>query len=418
MRPMTTAQSARAGATASAAATAPPKLTPGLVFGLLRDAALAFGEDKAPRLAAAVAYYSIFAIAPMLFFALSVASGLLANANVQERLFEFLAQNLNQSAVEFVKGIIPSGERLQQSSLWASVIGFGTLFMGATGLFVQIQDALNTLWGAEPGPQNGVVTMLKTRLIAFLMVLGFGIVIIGFLVGNTYLSAFAEQIGAAIGMGAFFVRVATLLVSVGVLSLVFAAIYKFLPNVRLQWREVWVGSAITATFFALGQVALALYLGRAAPGSAFGAAGSLVIMLLAVYYSAMIFFYGAEVTWVYSQKYGSGAGGAVSVTKKEALAAKGAGLDPTPSGQEMEGLRQAVEQGRPVPGDWGHAVKRQQRRQLFEGRRLPWPTRLPSREEGRTLPTVRGAVWNVITALFALPAVLVLRLLGISGQRR
>ncbi|WP_102125277.1 YihY/virulence factor BrkB family protein [Deinococcus planocerae] len=381
------------------------------LFPLIREAALAFGQDKAPRLAAAVAYYSIFAIAPMLFFALAVASGLLANVNVQERLFEFLGQNLNESAVEFVQGILPQGSQLRQSSLWASVLGFGTLFMGATGLFVQVQDALNTLWGAEPGPLGGVWNVVKARLKAFALILGFGVVIIAFLIGNTYLSAVAQDLGDTIGAGAFFVRLMTLVVGLGVLTLVFAAVFKVLPNVRLQWREVWVGSVVTAALFTLGQLAISWYLGRFAPGSAFGVAGSLVVLLLWIYYSAMIFFFGAEVTWVYSQKYGSGAGGAVSVTKKEELIAKGAALDPTPSEQEREGLERAAEQGKPIAGRWG--------RMLTERPHLPRVLpQVPTRAQGRVVPTVRASLWNALTALLAVPAVVLLRVLGLTGGRR
>jgi len=382
------------------------------LFTLIREAALAFGQDKAPRLAAAVAYYSIFAIAPMLFFALAVASGLLANVNVQERLFEFLAENLNESAVEFVQGILPRESQLQRSSLWASLLGFGTLFMGATGLFVQVQDALNTLWGAEPGPLGGVWNVVKARLKAFALILGFGVIIIAFLVGNTYLSAIAGSLGDRIGLGAFFVRLVTLGVGVGVLTLVFAAVYKVLPNVRLQWREVWVGSAVTSVLFGLGQLAISWYLGRFAPGSAFGLAGSLVVLLVWIYYSALIFFFGAEVTWVYSQKYGSGAGGAVSVTKKEELVAKGADLDPTPSEQELEGLKRAAEQGKPVAGRWLHRMRE---RRAALPRVLP---QVPTQAQGRVLPTVRGALWNALTALLAVPAVILLRVLGLTGGRK
>lgn len=385
------------------------------LFTLIREAALAFGQDKAPRLAAAVAYYSIFAIAPLLFFALAVASGLLANVDVQDRLFTFLAQNINESAVEFVKGILPSGTQLQQRSLIASAIGFVTLFMGATGLFVQVQDALNTLWGAEPGPLGGILNVVKARLKAFLLILGFGVVIIAFLVGNTYLSAIAQELGNAIGMGAFFVRLVTLAVSVGVLTLVFAGVFKVLPNVKLQWREVWVGSAVTALLFALGQLALSWYLARFAPGSAFGAAGALVILLVWIYYSGMIFFFGAEITWVYSQKYGSGAGGAVSVTKKEELVGKGADLDPTPSQQELEGLRRAAEQGKPIPGRWARLVKGVQERRADLPRVLP---EVPTRAEGRVLPSVGGALWNAVAAVLAVPAVIVLRVLGLTGGKK
>ncbi|GGM11653.1 YihY/virulence factor BrkB family protein [Deinococcus aerophilus] len=386
------------------------KLKPADLLSLLRESALAFSQDKAPRLAAAIAYYAIFAIAPLLFFVLAVASGLLANANVQERLFEFLAQNLNQSAVEFVKGIVPDGSRLQQSTLLASIVGFVTLFMGSTGLFVQLQDALNTLWGAEPAPGNGVLNVIRSRLISFGLVLLIGVIIIAFLIGNTYLSAIAEHLGEAIGLGTLFVRIATFAVSAGILTVVFAALYKTLPNVRLQWREVWIGSAITSVLFAIGQIGIGLYLGRAAPGSAFGAAGSLVVLLLWIYFSSMIFFFGAEVTWVYSQKFGSGAGGAASVDKKAALASKGAHIDPTPTEQEREAQRH-TEPNRPaLPGRLG---------QMLDTARLPRVIpEVPTRAQGRLLPSVRSTLWNALTAVLAVPAVIVLRLLGLTGGKR
>lgn len=387
------------------------RFKPADLFNLLREAALAFSQDKAPRLAAALAYYAIFAIAPLLFFVLAVASGLLADANVQERLFEFLADNLNQSAVEFVKGIVPDGSKLQQSTLWASILGFVTLFMGSTGLFVQLQDALNTLWGAEPATGNGVLNVIKSRLLSFALVLGIGVIIIAFLIGNTYLSAIAGQLGERIGLGSLFVRVVTLVISAGILTLVFAALYKTLPNVKLQWKEVWIGSAITSVLFALGQLAIGIYLGRAAPGSAFGAAGSLVVLLLWIYFSSMIFFFGAEVTWVYSQKYGSGAGGAASVDKKEALVKMGVKIDTTPTAQEREASRKAQAKGSPLPGRLGELLETASAR---IPRVLP---HAPSQAEGRLLPSVRGTVWNAIRAVLAVPAVVVLRLLGWTGGK-
>ncbi|CAM3548760.1 YihY/virulence factor BrkB family protein [Deinococcus frigens] len=384
------------------------RFTPADLFTLLRESALAFSQDKAPRLAAAIAYYAIFAIAPLLFFVLAVASGLLANANVQERLFEFLAQNLNQSAVEFVKGIVPKDNRLQQSTLLASTAGFVILFMGATGLFVQLQDALNTLWGAKPATGNGILNVIKSRLVSFALVLGIGVIIIAFLIGNTYLSAIAERLGETIGLGTLFVRLATFAVSAGILTVVFAALFKTLPNVKLQWREVWIGSAITSVLFTIGQLIIGFYLGRAAPGSAFGAAGSLVVLLLWIYFSSMVFFFGAEVTWVYSQKFGSGAGGAGSVEKKAALAEKGAHIDTAPTAQELEALN-SDKKGSPLPGRLG---------QMLDTARLPRVLpRVPSRAEGRLLPSVRGTLWNAVRAVLAVPVVMVLRLLGWTGGK-
>lgn len=388
------------------------------LFTLIREAALAFGQDKAPRLAAAIAYYAMFSLAPLLLFAVAVAGFFLTNDAVIDNLFGasgLVAQNLGEQAADFLRSLVSNQKGLQRGSLVATLVSFVVLLLGATGLFVQLQDALSSMWGADPPPPQGFVKMVQTRVISFLMILGIGVVLLAFLGLNTYLSAIAQRLGDVIGAGVFFVRVGTLLLSVLLLTLVFAAIYKFLPAVKLQWREVWVGSAVTATLFALGQLIIGLYFGRAVPGSAFGAAGALVALLVWIYYSGMIFFFGAEVTWVYSQKYGTRAGGAVNTGKKEALAAKGVEIDTTPSDQEAEAQANAS------PQDARTDVR---------GRvRLPGRRRAPARHGANgtfrvktstpqdVVPGVGGVLWNAVTAVMAVPAVLVLRLLGWKGTR-
>nr|WP_255579574.1 YihY/virulence factor BrkB family protein [Deinococcus sp. RIT780] len=374
----------------------------------MRDAFLAFGQDKAPRLAAAIAYYAMFSLAPLLLLAVLVAGQFLSSGTVLDDLFGpagIVAQNLGLEAADFLRGLIDT-DALQKGSVIASIAAFVTLFMGATGLFVQLQDALNSMWGADPGPPQGIVNVLWTRVKSFLMILGIGLLLIAFLGVNTYLSAIAQRLGDTIGAGAFFVRAGTALLSVLFLAPVFAGIYKVLPDVKLEWREVWVGGFFTSTLFTLGQLGIGLYLGQAAPGSAFGAAATLIVLLLWIYYSAMIFFFGAEVTWVYSQKFGTHAGGAANTAKKQALAAQGAEIDPTESTQERDAKRQA---DGPVRDSRGRVLG------VPVPRVLP---RVPRREEGRVLPTVRAAVWNAVTAVLAVPAVIVLRVLGITGGRR
>lgn len=383
-------------------------LKPADIFTLLRDAFLAFGQDKAPRLAAAIAYYAMFSLAPLLLLAVLVAGQFLSSGTVLDDLFGpagIVAQNLGLEAADFLRGLIDT-DALQKGSVIASIAAFVTLFMGATGLFVQLQDALNSMWGADPGPPQGIVNVLWTRVKSFLMILGIGLLLIAFLGVNTYLSAIAQRLGDTIGAGAFFVRAGTALLSVLFLAPVFAGIYKVLPDVKLEWREVWVGGFFTSTLFTLGQLGIGLYLGQAAPGSAFGAAATLIVLLLWIYYSAMIFFFGAEVTWVYSQRFGTHAGGAANTAKKQALAAQGAEIDPTESTQERDAKRQADS---PVRDSRGRVLG------VPVPRVLP---RVPRREEGRVLPTVRAALWNAVTAVLAVPAVIVLRVLGITGGRR
>lgn len=389
------------------------------LFTLIREAALAFGQDKAPRLAAAIAYYAMFSLAPLLLFAVAVAGFFLTSDAVTANLFGpngLVTQSLGAQAADFLNNLVSQQEGIQRGSIAATTIGFVTLFLGATGLFVQLQDALSSMWGADPPPPQGLVKIVQTRVISFLLILGIGLILLAFLALNTYLSAIAERLGNLIGAGAFFVRAGTALLSIGLLTPVFALIYKFLPAVKLQWREVWVGSAVTAVLFTLGQLAIGVYFGRAAPGSVFAGAASLVALLVWIYYSAMIFFFGAEVTWVYSQKYGTRAGGAVNTGKKAALAAKGAHIDTTPSAQEAEAQANADPQDA---------------RADARGRvQLPGPQGAPARGGAEatfrvrtlvprdTVPGVGRALWNAVTAVMAVPAVLVLRVLGWKGTRR
>jgi len=350
----------------------------------------------------------MFSLAPLLLLAVLVAGQFLSSGTVLDDLFGpagIVAQNLGLEAADFLRGLIDT-DALQKGSVIASIAAFVTLFMGATGLFVQLQDALNSMWGADPGPPQGIVNVLWTRVKSFLMILAIGLLLIAFLGVNTYLSAIAQRLGDTIGAGAFFVRAGTALLSVLFLAPVFAGIYKVLPDVKLEWREVWVGGFFTSTLFTLGQLGIGLYLAQAAPDSAFGAAGTLIVLLLWIYYSAMIFFFGAEVTWVYSQRFGTHAGGAANTAKKQALAAQGAEIDPTESDQERAAKQQADS---PVRDSRGRVLG------VPVPRVLP---RVPRREEGRMLPTVRAALWNAVTAVLAVPAVIVLRVLGITGGRR
>lgn len=387
-------------------------VTPASLFTLVKDAALAFGQDKAPRLAAAISYYAMSSLAPLLLFAVAVAGFFLSDQTVVEKLFGpegSVAQSVGAENADFLKNLVSNQEGLQRSSLIATIVAFVITFMGATGLFVQLQDALNSMWGADPGPPQGIVNIVKTRLISFVLILGIGLVLLLFLAVNTWLSALAHTIGDRIGVGAIFVRIGTFVLSAFLLTFVFAAIFKLLPSVRLQWREVMVGGAITAVLFSIGQILIGIYFGRAAPGSAFGAAGTLVALLAWIYYSAMIFFFGAEVTWVYSQKYGSHAGGASNTAKKQALAQKGARISTQPSQQERQAAAAA---DRPAQDARGRVVD------------MPAPQPRRSSHEtvqaapARTLPTVRGTLWNAVSAVFAIPAVIVLRVLGMTGGRQ
>ena len=230
-----------------------------------------------------------------------------------------------------------------------------------------------------------------------------------FLGVNTYLSAIAHDLGARLGLGALLVRLVTVLVSTLFLTPVFAFIFKFLPTIKLQWKETWVGAAVTALLFTVGQLLIGLYFGRAAPGSAFGAAAAPIALLVWLYYSAMIFFFGAEVTWVYSQKYGSRAGGAANTAKKQALVAQGARLPTTPSAQEQQAAAQA---NRPIRDARGRVLGLPVPHLPFAQKSAP-----PRPRRSPALPSLGSAVWNIVSAIMAVPALIFLKLTGLGNKK-
>ncbi|AFZ68475.1 YihY/virulence factor BrkB family protein [Deinococcus peraridilitoris] len=379
------------------------------LFSLLGDAAKAFSADRAPRLAAALAYYTIFALAPLLFMVIVIAGLVLGQDEVQTQLLALVPQNMGGGEEStFIKDLVEKVD-VESGRGLAAVLGTVTLFMGATGLFANLQQTINALWGADPPPVNGFLNIIRTRLVSFALVVLIAVLILAYLIGSTILSAFATTLGETIGAGAILARLASLLLGIGLFSVIFAMIYKYLPDVRLQWREVWTGAIFTATLFTVGQLLISLYFARVSPGSVFGAAGSLVVLLLWIYYSSMILFFGAEMTWVYSQKYGSQGGGAQSPDKKQALAQKGSDIPTNVSRQE----REAVER---TPGS-----------QLPTGAATPYSGQSDRQQGGQG--SARGAVGAVVipaapvpgpgrAALHAVYSVLALPALTLFGVTR
>ncbi len=411
---------------------AKPALRLTRLYALLRDAYLAFMQDNAPRLAAALAYYAFSAIAPLLFLITVVAGLVLRNSDIQGQLLAAISSSVGNQVADFIKTLLPD-KGIGSSLTWAGVIGAATVFLTATGLFVQLQGSLDTLWGtvapAEKPPTllQNVWTLIRTRLVAFALVLTFGALIIAFLVGNTYLAIIAGRVGDLIGFGAFFVRLGTFLLSTLFFTPVFAFIYKFLPSVKLQWREVWVGAGITAALFTLGQVLIGLYFGRIAGSSAYGGAAALFLMLLWIYYSSMIVFFGAEITWVFSQQYGTRAGGAANPEKKEAVAQQGVVLDTSVSASEAQAIQDTpaealtpVQRRRFIPhGLIPHGLISQGLISQRLARLLParFRRRPVARRPEPELPTLRAALGNAALAVLAVPAVAVLRLVRLLRRR-
>lgn len=271
---------------------------------LLTETFADWNEDKAPRLAAALAYYALFSLAPLLVIAIAVAGLVFGREAVEGQLFGQIKGFVGDTGAAAIQEMI-KGASSPTAGIIATIIGVVTLLFGAAGLFGQLQDALNTIWEVQPKPNQGIWAMLRQRFFSFGMVLGTGFLLLISLVLSTVLAAVGEY-GRQLLPGVDILwNVINLLIAFAVTTGLFALIFKFVPDAEIGWSDVWVGAVVTALLFSLGRFALAQYLGRGSFGTTYGAAGSLIIVLLWIYYSAQILFFGAEFTQVYARTYGS-----------------------------------------------------------------------------------------------------------------
>jgi membrane protein len=274
------------------------------IFNLFKETFNAWNEDKAPRLAAALAYYTIFSIAPFLIVVIAVAGLAFGQDAVRGRLDEQIQGLVGREGADMIQELIQNVRRPSEN-IWATAIGIGTLLLGAGGVFGQLQDALNTVWGITTKPGRGIVAIIKDRFLSFTMVIGVGFLLMVSLVVSTILASVKAWVLGLMPGTEFILQIVTFLVSFGIITLLFALMYRFVPDVDIEWRDVWVGAAFTALLFEIGKTLLGLYLGNSGVLSTYGAAGSVVIILLWIFYSAQILLFGAEFTQVYAQKYGS-----------------------------------------------------------------------------------------------------------------
>ena len=276
---------------------------------ILKQTIREFIRDEAPRLAAALSYYTVFSLPAVLLLIMVVAQLFADPITIQEAIMRHMRTVVGPSAARQVGEIVSNaGFSLTRNPL---IVGLGVvaLLFAATGAFAQLQAALNRIWGVEPDPERGDIrNFLVKRAFSFLMILGVALLLLASIVANTLIARFGGFVAANFG-GEFpptLIQILNLGLSLVVATLLFAAMFQVLPDARVRWRDVWIGALATATLFMLGNFLLGLYLARSDPGSAFGAAGSLAIILIWVYYSAMIFFLGAELTQVVALGRGGG----------------------------------------------------------------------------------------------------------------
>lgn len=273
---------------------------------LLRQAVDRWNADRAPRLAAALAYYATFSLAPLALVTIWIAGLIFGDTIAQRHLVEMIAQNFGADSAAFVQGMIGSVYRNSASPLFGLIAVFGLLF-GATGLFFAMQDALNTVWSVPPDPPRNVwrsvVGIVQDRALSFVMVLASGGILTVSLAISTLLTTLDPLLRLVQPQSAALLNIVDLLTSFTIATGLFAVIYRILPETRVTWRGVWLGALSAALLFTVGKFALSLYLSYSNIRSVFGAAGSFVVVLIWIYYSAQIFLFGAEVCRVYADRH-------------------------------------------------------------------------------------------------------------------
>ncbi len=274
------------------------------LFRLLKDSVSAWSEDKASRLAAALSYYTVFSIAPLLIIVIAVAGLVLGEEAVRGQIVSQIGETVGPETAEFIQSLIANASE-PSSGIIATVVGVVTLLLGASGVFGQLQGALDTIWRVEPAPGRGILGTIKDRFLGLAMVLGIGFLLMVALVASTAISAASTFVGEQLPIPAGWLSALDFVLSFTLITALFAFIFKFLPRVTIAWRDVWLGAAVTSALFNVGKLLIGWYLGTSGAGSAFGAAGSLIVLLLWVYYSAQIFLLGAEFTKIYANRYGS-----------------------------------------------------------------------------------------------------------------
>jgi membrane protein len=270
---------------------------------LLVQTASDWSEDKVPRLGAALAFYTALSMAPLLVISLRVAALFFGDEAAAGEVERQGQAYVGKQGAEALQAMIENAHQ-EDSGTIAAVLGVVTLLFGASGVFGQLQDSLNTIWEVQPKPGRGVWGFLRDRFLSFAMVMGCAFLLLVSLVVSTALSA-ATKFTA--GFGEEFQWVGMLInfvVSFAVVTGIFALTFKMVPDVKIDWRDVWIGAVITALLFVIGKFALGLYLGRSSMASSYGVAGSLIVLLVWVYYTAQIVFFGAEFTQVYANRYG------------------------------------------------------------------------------------------------------------------
>jgi len=275
------------------------------LLSLFKEAASEWSEDKAPTLGAALAYYTVFSMAPLVVITIAIAGFVYGNDAARGQVFTQLHGFIGDQGGKAIQDLVQNAGAKPTSGLVAAITGAVTLLFGASGVFGQLQTSLNAIWGVAPRPGRGLAGLVKNRILSFGFILVVGFLLLVSLLLTAAISFIVHWMGGFAAELEILAQVFDFLLSFALVGLLFALIFKFLPDAEIGWGDVWVGAVLTAMLFSLGKFALGLYLGMSSVSSSFGAAGSLIILLLWVYYSSQILFFGAEFTKVWANHCGS-----------------------------------------------------------------------------------------------------------------
>jgi membrane protein len=274
------------------------------VWGLVKETATAWDEDNVARLAASLAYYTLLSIAPLIILAVAVTGLAFGEQAARQHISGELAGVVGSGAAVAIQSIAENA-RTPGTGVVSIIVGLTVLLFGASGVFGELQSALNTVWGVAPKPGRGIWGLVKDRFFSFTLVLGVAFLLLVSLVVSAGLTWVGQVFASSLPGGALVWQVLNFCISLAVVTALFALMFKKLPDVEIRWRDVWVGAAVTAGLFTLGKFGLGLYLGSAGVSSAYGAAGSIVALVIWVYYSAQVLLVGAEFTEAYARHFGS-----------------------------------------------------------------------------------------------------------------
>ena len=274
---------------------------------LLKTAASSWLDDYAPSMGAALAYYTMFSIAPLLLIVISVAGLVFGVDAARGEISAQLQGLIGTEGAQTIEALVARANR-PATGIVSTLAGFALLVIGATTVFAELQDDLDRIWRAPRRESGGLWAVLRARLLSFGLILGIGFLMIVSLILSAALSALGKWWGPWFGNWVDVAQALNFAISFALVASMFAMIYKLMPRVKVAWSDVWIGAAVTALLFTVGKYLIGLYIGNSGTSLVFGAAGSLVVMLLWVYYSAQIFLLGAEFTWAYAGRFGSRAG--------------------------------------------------------------------------------------------------------------